>query len=65
MLFSLFQTLLLWKINPRAWLTAYLQCCAERGGSAPEDAAHFLPWNMSEAEREAFALLNVEGKNTS
>ena len=28
MLFSVFQTLCLWDINPRVWLTAYLQACA-------------------------------------
>jgi transposase len=28
MLFSLFQTLALWDINPRVWLEAYLQACA-------------------------------------
>ena len=33
MLFSLFQTLALWGINPRAWLTAYLT--ALRGGGWP------------------------------
>ena len=35
MLFSLFQTLALWGINPRLWLTAYLTACAEAGGQAP------------------------------
>ena len=35
MLFSLFQTLCLWGINPRAWLTAYLSRCAEAGGRHP------------------------------
>jgi len=48
MLFSLFATLKLHGINPRRWLTAYLEACAAAGGKAPENAADFLPWNMSE-----------------
>lgn len=52
MLFSLFATLQLCKLNPRAWLTWYLQSCAEAGGKAPADITSFLPWNLS-AERRA------------
>jgi transposase len=48
MLFSLFATLKLHGINPRQWLTAYLEACAAAGGKAPENASDFLPWNMSE-----------------
>lgn len=55
-LFSLFQTLALWKINPRLWLMAYLQACAANGGHAPEDIQGFLPWNMSEEQRQGFSL---------
>ena len=32
MMFSLFQTLCLWGLNPRLWLTAYLEACAQAGG---------------------------------
>lgn len=53
-LFSLFQTLLLWKINPRAWLTDYLSACAENGGKAPENARDFLPWCLSREQREGY-----------
>jgi transposase len=56
-LFSLFATLLLWQINPRKWLRAYLEACAEEGGKAPEDAARFLPWNLSDEQRAAWAEL--------
>jgi transposase len=49
MLFSLFQTLCLWQVNPQRWLTAYLQACAEAGGKAPADAADYLPWNLTAA----------------
>ena len=51
MLFSLFQTLALWGLNPRAWLSAYLQACAAAGGQAPRDLATFLPWSMDAARR--------------
>jgi transposase len=56
MLFSLFQTLALWDINPRVWLTEYLQACAHAGGQAPKDVAAFLPWNLSEQKRQQWSL---------
>ena len=52
-LFSLFATLKLYGINPRHWLTAYLEACAAAGGKPPENAADFLPWNMSEEIKAA------------
>ncbi len=55
-MFSILQTLRLWKLNPRLWLTAYLQCCADRGGKAPEDLSSFLPWKMSDEQLAAFQL---------
>ena len=48
-LFSLFQTLERWRINPRTWLTEYLSACALAGGRVPEDCERFLPWNRPEA----------------
>ncbi len=53
MLFSILQTLALWGINPRHWLTRYLTACAENGGSAPQDIDPFLPWSMDETRRAA------------
>ena len=50
MLFSVFQTLLLWNINPRIWLERFFRACAENGGSPPEDVSVFLPWEMTEQE---------------
>ena len=47
MMFSLFATLAQWKINPRRWLTWYLENCAAAGGKAPEDIQPFLPWNLT------------------
>jgi len=54
-LFSIFQTLEMWKINPRLWLREYLQICAGNKGNAPENIDTFLPWNMSKERREIFS----------
>ena len=54
MTFSLFQTLCLWGLNPRLWLTAYLEACAEAGGRAVEDVDRFLPWNLSPEQKRAW-----------
>jgi transposase len=47
MLFSIFTTLKMWNLNPRTWLQAFLEKCAQAGGKAPEDIHPFLPWNLS------------------
>jgi transposase len=52
MLFSLFGTLQSWQINPRSWLTWYLTDCAAAGGKPPANVAAYLPWNLSEPQRE-------------
>ena len=49
MLFSILQTVILWGINPRHWLHAFLTACAENGGRAPADLTPFLPWAMDES----------------
>jgi len=56
MLFSLFATLALSKINIRKWLTWFLQSRAENGGQAPADVDPFLPWKMTEEKRREMAL---------
>ena len=56
MLFSLFATLDLGRINLRIWLTWYLQSCAGNGGRVPFDIDRFLPWNMSSEQRRAMAI---------
>jgi transposase len=56
MLFSLFATLELAKVNVRKWLTWYLQSCAEAGGKAPKDVTQFLPWNLSEERRREMVI---------
>jgi len=55
MLFSLLATLQLWRINPRLWLQWYLESCATAGGKAPPDIHPFLPWNLSEEQRQNLA----------
>jgi transposase len=55
-LFSIFQSLALWNINPRLWLTAFLEACALNHGHSPENIHSFLPWNMSQDQRKAFCL---------
>jgi transposase len=52
-MFSLLATLAHWKLNPRRWLTWYLENCAAAGGRAPEDIQPFLPWNLSDDRRLA------------
>jgi transposase len=54
-LFSLFQTLALWDLCPRRWLTALLTACAEAGGQLPANWQTFLPWRMTQAQYEALS----------
>jgi transposase len=56
MLFSLFATLTMAKINTRKWLTCFLESCAQNGGQIPEDINPFLPWKMSQDQRRAMTL---------
>jgi transposase len=55
-MFSLVATLARCKINPRLWLTWYLESCAAAGGRAPQDIQPFLPWNLGDERRAALAL---------
>jgi|ETNmetMinimDraft_26_1059896.scaffolds.fasta_scaffold06618_1 transposase len=52
LMFTLFQTLILWDINPRIWLERFFRTCAENGGKPLKDVSSFLPWNMNEQELE-------------
>jgi len=65
MMFTIFQTLLLWKLNPRLWLSEYLQACAHNGGRAPADAESFLPWNLSEERRTQLTAISARGSPDS
>ena len=48
MMFSIFQTLGLWGVNPRHWLRAFLTACAQNNGQVPDDLSPFLPWQMDD-----------------
>ncbi len=54
-MFTMLQTILLWGLNPRHWLYAFLQACAENGGNTPFDLNPFLPWEMDEERKELLA----------
>ena len=56
MLFSLFATLTLAKINIRTWLRWYLDSCAKHSGRAPIDITPFLPWEMSMEKRREMSI---------
>jgi transposase len=49
-IFSIFETLQVWKINQLEWLSDYFRACALAGGKAPEDISAHLPWNLTERE---------------
>ena len=52
-MFSLLMTMRRWQINPRTWLSAYLQACVEHGNRAPPQLSGFLPWTMDAAQLTA------------
>jgi transposase len=54
-LFTIFETLKLWKINLHTWLLAYLQECAMSGGKPPSSIKSFLPWEMTPIQMELFS----------
>jgi transposase len=62
-LFSIFHTLPLWNLSCHRWLTAYLQACAEAGGAVPANPDAFLPWNLTEEQRQAWSLTKKHGPN--
>lgn len=47
-MFSIFETLALWNINELEWLSDYLRACALSGGTAPDDIAEHVPWNIGD-----------------
>jgi transposase len=50
---TLLQTLVLHRINPRSYLSAYLEACARNGSKAPEQLECWLPWNFIGQEAAA------------
>lgn len=65
MIFSIFQTLVLWNINPQVWLEMFFRACAENKGLPLEDVSAFLPWNMSEQELEVYSKPPKPADDTS
>jgi hypothetical protein len=55
MLFSIFATLEKWKVNPRKWLSWYLESCACNGGQVPPSVAEYLRWNLSPEQRRSIS----------
>ena len=52
--FTIFQTLLKNSIDPKKWFFAYFEACAENGGRPPENLDEFMPWNLSEEQKDAW-----------
>jgi transposase len=52
-MYSLLMTVKLWDINPRTWLSAYLNACAKNGNQPPADLGPFLPWAMDARQMAA------------
>ncbi len=65
MLFSVFQTLALWNINPRMWMQAYLEGCARAGGKTPADVNGYPPWNLKPEHKEAWRMFAEEAPRES
>lgn len=51
MLFTIFQTLLMNQVDPKKFLLAYFQACAQNAGRPPQDIAAWLPWNLTEQQK--------------
>ena len=47
-LFSVLQTMKVWNLNPRHWLSSFLHACAANGGACPADLSPFLPWQLND-----------------
>jgi transposase len=54
-LFTIFGTLKIWSLNPHTWLLGYFYECALLGGKAPENIQKYLPWNMTEKQKQLFS----------
>jgi transposase len=56
MMFSIFETLKLWNINPVEWLGDYFLACALNNGAAPDDVSEHLPWNISKRKEQIWTF---------
>jgi transposase len=55
MMFSILQTVVLWGLNPRHWLSAFFHACVDNGGKPPPDLRAFLPWDMTDERKHQLA----------
>lgn len=53
-LFTIFQTARLNHLNPKEFLKAYLEACAQNQGKPPDNIDDYLPWNLSEKQKSAW-----------
>lgn len=53
-MFSIIATLSLHGLNPRKWLTWYLNACP--GCQIPQDVSHYLPWNLTSDQHTDLSL---------
>jgi transposase len=58
-MFSIVATLKQWNINPRRWLSWYLESCAAAGSRVPKHVDRFLPWNLAPERRAELTSLEV------
>ena len=54
-MFSVLQTVLVWGLKPRHWLSPFFDACAAHGGQTPTDLRAFLPWQMTEERKRQLA----------
>lgn len=63
-MFTIFETIKRWKLNPHTWLISYFQNCEYSGGKPPDSINIFLPWNMTDQQKILFTEPPV-GENSS
>ena len=54
-MFTIFATIKLSKLNLHTWLMSYLDMCAIHGGKPPDSIKNYLPWNMNEKQKKLFS----------
>lgn len=54
-LFTIFGTIKLYGLNVHTWLLGYFYECALLDGTSPEDIQKYLPWNMTEKQKQLFS----------
>lgn len=54
-MFTIIQTVKMWKLNPLTWIFHYLEDCLHNGNRASANLDLFLPWKMDEGRRTLMA----------